>query len=238
MSRKQPLVTQHLEKISRDMLEDYLDIIRGYIKNREGVYALYRRGKLHYVGLASNLMRRLKQHLKDRHGQSWDRFSIYLTIGDQHMKELESLILRIVNPPGNKVQGKFSKSENLKNKIRRDINVRLREERDRLLGKRAPRRKAAPAKRPRRVKAKKAGRTPVLAPFVKQLAGQVLKATYKGTTYRARVRKDGSISHKGVVYTSPSLAANAAQPHARNGWSFWKYERSPGYWVKLDSLRK
>jgi hypothetical protein len=23
-----------------------------------------------------------------------------------------------------------------------------------------------------------------------------------------------------------------------NGWTFWRYERSPGDWIKLDALRK
>ncbi len=75
MSRRKPLVTQHIEKISRELLRDYQDIIKEYIKNQPVVYALYRRGKLHYVGLAGNLERRLKQHLRDRHGSSWDQFS-------------------------------------------------------------------------------------------------------------------------------------------------------------------
>jgi len=74
------------------------------------VYALYKRSKLYYVGLAKDL----KAHLNDRHGQSWDRFSVYLTIGDEHLKELESLILRIVKPKGNKVKGKFAKSQDLR----------------------------------------------------------------------------------------------------------------------------
>lgn len=97
MARRTPLVCQHLENISRHALEQYQDIIRDYVRHRQGVYALYRRGKLYYVGLASNLRSRLAHHLKDRHGDSWDRFSVYLTIGDSHLRELESLILQIVN---------------------------------------------------------------------------------------------------------------------------------------------
>ena len=36
---------------------------------------------------------------------------MYLTIGDSHLKELESLILRTVKPTGNSQTGKFIKSE-------------------------------------------------------------------------------------------------------------------------------
>ena len=104
MAEKQHFVCEHLENISREALEKYQNIIRNYVRRRHGVYALYRHGKLYYVGLATNLRNRLKQHLKDRHGQSWDRFSVYLTIGDSHLRELEALTLRIVRPKGNKTK--------------------------------------------------------------------------------------------------------------------------------------
>jgi hypothetical protein len=77
---------------------------------------------------------RLKAHLRDHHGQSWDRFSVYLTIGDQHLKELESLVLRIVKPRGNEVKGKFAKSQDLRRKFAKDIRLIQREELDSLLG--------------------------------------------------------------------------------------------------------
>ena len=89
MSKREPLVCEHLEHISRKALEKYQTIIRHYVRNRHGVYALYKRDKLYYVGLASDLQWRLKHHLKDRHRESWDTFSVYITIGDKHLKELE-----------------------------------------------------------------------------------------------------------------------------------------------------
>jgi hypothetical protein len=85
MRKRIPLVCQHLENISRKGLEKYQDVIRAAVSRRHGVYALYKRNKLYYVGLAKDLRWRLKAHLNDRHGESWDRFSVYLTIGDQHL---------------------------------------------------------------------------------------------------------------------------------------------------------
>jgi hypothetical protein len=49
------LVCQHLENISREALEKYKEIIKEFVRGRHGIYALFRRGKLNYVGLASNL---------------------------------------------------------------------------------------------------------------------------------------------------------------------------------------
>jgi hypothetical protein len=45
MAKRKPLVSQHLENISRDALEKYQNIIRRYVRRRQGVYALYRRKK-------------------------------------------------------------------------------------------------------------------------------------------------------------------------------------------------
>ena len=81
------------------------------------------------------------------------------------------------------------------------------------------------------------GRTPVLAEYVAK--GFTIRRKYKGKMVKARVRKNGSISYKGKVYTSPSVAAAAAcKRRTCNGWTFWLYERAPGDWVKLKELRK
>jgi hypothetical protein len=193
------------------------------------IYALFRRGKLYYVGLARNLRGRLKQHLRDRHGDSWDRFSVYLTIGDTHMKELESLILRIVQPAGNRQKGKFHRSENLLALLNREMASRDRSRRRRLLNPLA----AEPCKVPRC----EAGRTPVLAEYVTRPLR--LRATHKGKTIMAGVRRDGTVVLRGKRFTSPSLAAACAVRRPTcNGWTFWQYERAPGDWVLLDELRK
>ena len=134
MARQSQLVCQHLENISHDALSKYQNVIRSYVRGRQGIYALYRKNELYYVGLASNLRNRLKHHLRDRHRELWDRFSIYLTIGDSHLKELESLILRTIKPSGNHQSGKFIKSENLRNRLSRDLRAQQRQELDWVIG--------------------------------------------------------------------------------------------------------
>lgn len=226
------LVCQHLENISREALEQHQEIIRQYVRGRQGVYALYRRGKLYYVGLATNLRNRLKHHLKDRHGESWDRFSVYLTIGDHHLRELEALILRVVKPAGNKQKGNLGKCEDLRRRFRRDIKRCVLAEVDGLFAEYR-------SKRSRRESAVEVrdGRKPVLAVFISK--PMTLRGNYKGKTLIARVRRDGAVRFAGKVYTSPSLAAAAARKRRScNGWQFWHYERAPGDWVKLDKFRR
>jgi hypothetical protein len=134
MAKQKRLVIQHLENISYRVLEEYREVIKEIIKNKAGVYALYRRNKLYYVGLASNLMGRLKAHLKDRHHGSWEKFSVYLTVRDDHMKELESLLLRIVNPSGNRQIGKFANSDNLRSTLNQKMKEKDADQRALLIG--------------------------------------------------------------------------------------------------------
>jgi len=58
-------------------------------------------------------MGRLRQHFRDRHRGAWDRFSVYLTIHAEQMKELEFVVLRIAAPQGNRMSGRFFASSNL-----------------------------------------------------------------------------------------------------------------------------
>ena len=230
MAKPAQLVSQHLENISRDALEKYLHIIRRYVLGRQGVYALYRRGKLYYVGLARDLRWRLDAHLKDRLAPHWDRFSVYLTIGDKHLKELESLLLRVVRPKpsGNVQTGKFASSQNLVYQFKREIRTHQRAELDVLVGLTGDLERA-----------QKAVNVPLsgvpLARYVTEPFN--IRARFKGRTFRAHVRRDGRIRFQGKTYKSPSAAGSAVCKRSCNGWWFWKYERAPGDWVRLNVLK-
>lgn len=231
MAKQKALVCQHLESLPREVLKDYKDIIREYVRHRHGVYSLYRKHRLYYVGLASNLRSRLNSHLRDRHADTWDRFSIYLTIGDEHLRELESLVMRISSPKGNRQKGKFFRSEDLRRKFRRQVAQYQRVELDRLFGRTGPKEAAKLKER-----IKEDGRLPTLAKYVTRRFP--IRFKYKGKQYRARVRSDGTINYGGKIFTSPSLAAAAVTKRPTDGWHVWNYQRAPGDWVKLDELRR
>ncbi len=233
--RRAQLVCQHLENVSRDLLRDYPDLFRDLVKGRHGVYALYRKDRLCYVGLATNLRRRLKQHLKDRHARTWDRLSLYLTVGDQHLREIESLLIHISRPSGNRVKPGFARSENLRPDLRRRITARQRETvKDLFDG--APRKAKKAARRKTRKAAKDKGRWPALADYVTR--GFPIRFRFKRKLHTGRVRKNGSISYKGKVFPTPTAAARAIANYHADGWKAWRYERAPGDWVPLDNLRK
>lgn len=231
--KKISLVSQYLERISGDALEEYQSIFRAFARHRNGVYALYHKNRLYYVGLAKNLSGRLKAHLRDRHGNKWDRFSIYLTIGDDHMRELESLVMRIAKPTGNRQIGKFPKAQNLRREFARRIRADAKQHLDALLGKETKSKTAAGSQM-----GTATGTLPVMSKWFS--VPTRLRATFKGKTVKARIRRDGRITFKGKRFNSPSLAAYVAigRKRAINGWSFWTYERAPGDWVKLRELRR
>jgi len=229
MVKKRQLVLQHLEDVSWRVLHEYPRVVREMIRGQSGVYALYHGRKLYYVGLASNLMVRLKTHLKDRHHGYWDRFSVYLTVRDDHLKELESLILRIVNPFGNKTTGKFAGSENLRMTLNKRMKQADADRRALLIG-------GHVARRRRRAKAKQAKGTTPLAGIIDRRI--TLKGHRKGYEYRATLRKDGKISYGGRLYESPSAAGKAAIGRSCNGWVFWRYRNDKGEWVPLKELKQ
>lgn len=224
-SYKGQLVCQHLENISRDALERYQGIIKKYVRGRHGIYALYTKKKLYRVGLTSNLNTRLNSYLRGKHAKNWDRFNVYFIVKGEHLKELESLVLRIASPLGNKISGKFLRSQNLNKDFKKAITSSQRMEVNSLFG----------IKGKEKALKQKKGKLSVLAMLNKKFRIRML---YKGKIHKAVVRKNGTIRYKEKVYNSPSLAAQAVRGRASNGWVWWKYERAPGDWVVLDELRK
>ncbi len=242
---KARLVVQHLEGIAGAALDEYPAVIREFIRGRNGVYALYKRDRLYYVGLARNLRSRLRGHTRDRHAAKWDRFSIYLTENDEHLKELESLILRIVDTRGNKVTGKFIASEDLKRRFRHRLKESWNRKVEEMTSWSEPER-GKPQRNPKPA-AQRVGQKldTVLGKYITRRFH--IKMGYKGKVYVAHVRRNGAISFaresadlprlRGELYRSPSAAAVAVAGKSMNGWWWWKFKSADGKWVRLSELR-
>lgn len=106
-----PLVRKHLSEISRALLEgDNKEKFAGFLKEHEkqGLYALYKKnGELYYVGRASNLLGRLSTHRSDLHGKKWDKLAIYIIDERLTLHDVESLLIAVSKPEGNKNRGKL-----------------------------------------------------------------------------------------------------------------------------------
>ena len=229
------IVVGHLEKVSSGVFEDFPDQVTGLIKKGQGVYALYRRNKLYYIGLAGDLRGRIKWHLKDRHKGKWDRFSLYIIRKEGHIREVESLLVRIADPDGNKQRGKLRGSKNLVRALDKDIKERQNQEREGILGgRKAKTERKKTKKKVRKTKGKK--ERPLRGKFP---GGKMIYAKYKGEEYKAWVIGNGGIKFKGQIHDSPTGAAKAIiEKGAVNSWNFWKFKKEKGKLVKLKVIRK
>jgi hypothetical protein len=226
--KREALVHQHLENVSRQLLQRHPDVVRQFIGRNAGIYALYRKNKLYYVGLATGLRGRLKAHMKNKHGESWDRFSIYLTIKDQHLREIEALLHRIASPRGGKQRGKLAQSRDMRRWITKAIRDKQHSEVTSLFG-----RKTTPVDSNTRQTKSGNGELTRLLP-----QGGRIRGTLRDKVFRARVQRNGKVRFRGKLYNSLTLAAVAAIKRPTNGWWFWQIERGRGNWVRLSRARK
>ena len=147
------------------------------------------------------------------------------------MKELESLLLRISAPAGNRQSGGFARSENLARRFSRDVRTHYQHQLDALFGRTRPRGRIRSGSRSRAERDR-----PDLAGWFQ--SATTIRATFKGTRYLARVQANGLIRLNGKLFKNPSHAARAVCKRGVNGWSFWHVKNEAGEWVRLRSLAK
>ncbi len=120
-SAKGALIKGMSKKLPSGMLGSpvFRERLKEIMKGNAGIYALYRKNRLYYVGLTRNLFGRINWHLRDRHAGRWDSFVIFRIKRVEYLKDVETLITRIVDTPGNRQKGKVPRDA--------DINRLLRE---------------------------------------------------------------------------------------------------------------
>lgn len=224
-SKKSGIIKESLENISRNLFKDHMEIITQLIGDSSGIYALYDENELYYVGRATELKQRVKHHLKDRHDSQWTHFSLYLVKRNDHIGDIESLLIRVAAPVGNRAKPKGRDSRVLRSKLRRLIKLKHKQE----LAELVPGRK-------RNIEISK--------PEKLELKGLVKKRTpiyrtYKGEEYKAMLLPGGFIRYKGKRYYSPSSAAHQIiDSGAVNGWIFWRIKDNNDEWVSLREYVK
>ena len=222
------VVSAYLEDISVRAFDHHPDDLNQIIGQVGGIYGLYRNDRLYYVGLATNLFRRINQHRKDKHRGKWNRFSAYVTKRDHHIKEMEALTLRMISPHGNLQRGRLPGSDNLKRELIKLMKRSSQLHEAEILGggvAQRKRKRAARGSRGSKALSAVTGRR-------RQLWGH-----RKGVDYNAVLLKSGQISFQKIRYNSPSAAAKAAIGRDINGWTFWHYSVGKGEWVQLKKLR-
>jgi len=218
------LFKESLENISRNLFRDHSDTITALIGNSPGIYALYDENELYYVGRASDLKRRVNQHLRDRHDAQWTHFSLFLIHKERFIGDIEALLIRIAEPVGNRVKPKRKDSKILLRRLTALIKEKQKEELRQLTSGRNQKTKKTKVKGKRTLKGLVSKRTPIYN-------------TYKGKEYKATLTPLGKIIFRGKAYTTPTAAALAIiNRKSAGGWNFWRIKNSSGEYVRLADL--
>lgn len=223
------LLINRVENVSKDVFQEYYEQITELIGDKPGIYALYDGPDLYYVGKSIDLRKRVKNHLTDRHLASWTHFSLYLVRRADHIHEIESLLVRISNPKGNRVIPKGRSTGVLAKDLKRLIVAKQKQVVQALF---APKRAVQAADRRHTT-----GRPERLEGLVPKAAK--LYRYYKGEEYSATLNTKGVITFEGRKFTSASGAAKAVVgARAVNGWNFWYIQNAAGTWVRLADYKK
>lgn len=119
-SNKGLLIKGMIEKVPASSFGVLRKELKGILKGKSGIYALYKGDKVFYVGLAKELYWRTFHHLeRDRMANRWDSFSVFIIKRIKYLKDLETLVLRISKPKGNRVKGKLPEHNLLRENLRK-----------------------------------------------------------------------------------------------------------------------
>src|SRR5689334_19987974 len=80
------------QQLPRELLSEptFREELRVLMRGYSGLYVLYKRDRLYYIGLARDLFWRLHSHTRDKHRHKWDRFAIYRIARVRYLKDIES----------------------------------------------------------------------------------------------------------------------------------------------------
>jgi len=120
--KQEPLVEAHINAVSVRAIQRHRNSFRKFMgRRRSGVYVLRKDGTAYYIGLASSLRSRLPDHLKDHLRGKWNKFDLYIIRKSKakYIKELETLLIRVAKPVGNRNEPKFAKHNNITKEFKR-----------------------------------------------------------------------------------------------------------------------
>lgn len=222
--KQNPLITHTLEGISKTVFKNYAELITNLIGRSPGVYALYDDLGLYYVGKSVDLKGRVLIHLKDRHKASWSYFSLYLLKDERYVDEMESVLIRIANPKGNRIKPKGRSDGSMLKKLKDMVKQKQDEEFAEMFEL-----KVKSNKKLRKAKSS------TLVGLVKR--NTQLFRTYKREEYKATLTPQGKIKLAGKIFNSPSSAGKSVVRHGCNGWRFWYLKDENNDVISLDELR-
>jgi len=122
---KVEIVSTLLERIPAEALVNiYTEKRMKQLLKGVGIYVLFDGGNLYYIGQGDLYQRLLAHYKKDRHKKKWDTFTFAKPRNPEVRKELESLLISLTDPPGNRATPRVKKRDTAtENTIREIINI-------------------------------------------------------------------------------------------------------------------
>ncbi len=120
------ILKQASKPIPKESMDLIADEMKDIMRHQSGIYALYNNNKLFYVGRTQNLRARIKHHMRGKFATKWNKFRIFL-IDNKHLPDVETIVITIAEPEGNKKIGLSHKRGQLDRIIRKAVRRRTRE---------------------------------------------------------------------------------------------------------------
>ncbi|MHC4746556.1 MAG: hypothetical protein ACYS18_04450, partial [Planctomycetota bacterium] len=150
-----------------------------------------------------------------------------------HIKEFESVILRVAYPKGNSVKGKLNRAKNLRPSLKKRLKAEWERQIDGIIGGKKKETVRSKAK-----KVKQRGKKGLPLDGVLR-HGQGIYAKYKGKNYNAVYYSKKGIRLNRKDYPTLTSAAKAiVDSRTVNGWRFWKCKDAKGDLVPVMKFRK
>ena len=99
------LIKYPLENIRAECFEAIRKELKDILHKQPGIYAFYEGDKVVRVGLTGSLYGRIYGQWKSKK-LKWDKFSIFVVRNIKYLRDLETAIVRIAKPKGNKQVGR------------------------------------------------------------------------------------------------------------------------------------
>tara|TARA_B100000953_G_C17725517_1_gene327041 strand:- start:11 stop:346 length:336 start_codon:yes stop_codon:yes gene_type:complete len=97
---------------------------------KKGIYALYKKDKLYYVGKSTDLNYRLQSHMSNKHQHKWDKFSLFIIKNPKYVTDVETALINIAKPTGNATGARIPKDKALQKLVKHAIREYARKAKD------------------------------------------------------------------------------------------------------------
>ena len=117
------LIQHALDNIRRESFDSIKRELRELLKDRAGIYALYKKGIVVKVGLGTNIYWRVKGHARSKK-MIWDTVSFFIIRNIKYLRDVETAINRIAKPKYSLQKGRVGDENLYKRKLKKSVDER------------------------------------------------------------------------------------------------------------------